>query len=63
MERALTLLSRHTQLLLHHIDSRVVRQLQVINARHDAREVVVRRVRRLARLAYDREHWCESIET
>jgi hypothetical protein len=62
MERPLALLDGDVHLLPHRFQARVVRQLQVVDACHDRRQVVVRRVRRLTRLADNSEHGRERLE-
>lgn len=62
MERPLALLDRCKELLPQIIHVRVVRQLEVIDTRHDAGEIVVRDVWRLARLADHREHGVQLAE-
>lgn len=63
MKGALAFLDGHTKLLLHDVESAVVRHLQVIDASHDTWQVVVRAVRGLAGLADDSEHGRERFET
>jgi len=62
VEGSLALLDSGEELLPHDVDVGVVGQLEVVDARHDAGEVVVRRVGRLARLADHREHWGQALE-
>jgi hypothetical protein len=62
MERALPLTNRHAQLLAQHVYGAVVWHLEVVDARHDGREVVVGCVGWFARLAHDGEHGREALE-
>ncbi len=50
------------QPLAHHIEVGIVRKLQIVDARHNTGQVVVRCIRRLARFANDCEHRCEAFE-
>lgn len=48
------------QFLPHHIAARVARQLEVVDTRHDTRQVVVRLKRRLWLSTNDRERWLQG---
>lgn len=63
MEGSLTLLDCHPQLLLQHLQRTVIRHLQVVDASHDAGQIIVRRERWLRRLAHHGEHRGKSFET
>jgi hypothetical protein len=63
VESALPVTSSHTEPLPQNAHIAVIRHLEVVDARHDGREVVVGCVRRFAGFAYDGEHGCESLET
>lgn len=63
MERSLAFLDRGEKLFLHDLNSRVVWKLQVIHTRHDARKVVVRRIRVLTRFANHSKHGCQRFES
>ena len=62
MESTLAFLDGNEQLGSHHLERAVVGHLEVIDASHDTRQVVVGAVRRLARLADDGEEWRERFE-
>lgn len=59
MEGALSFFDGNVQLLLEDIKRAVVRHLEIVDACHDTRQVVVRRVWGLGGLADDRKHGCE----
>lgn len=63
MEGALTFLNCNTELLAKNLHAAVIGHLEVVDASHDTREIVVRRQRRLARLANHGEHGREILET
>lgn len=62
VESPLALFDGHEELPSQIIDVAVVGQFQVVDARHDAREVVVRRVWCLAGLANHGEHGGQASE-
>jgi hypothetical protein len=62
MECALALSNGNTELLTQDVYGTVIGHLEVVDAGHDGRQVVVGRVWRLTRLAYDREHGREILE-
>jgi hypothetical protein len=62
MERALALVHRGAQFLLQDVHGAVVRHFQVVDARHDRGQIIVRGVWRLAGFAYDCEHGGEVFE-
>ena len=63
MESTLALPNRRIELISHDREGAVIRHLQIIDASHDAGQVIVRRVRWFAGLADDREHGRERFET
>jgi len=62
MKRPLTLLDGHSQFRSKHLQRAVIGQLEIVDAGHDARKVLVRGQRRFCRLANDREHWRQCFE-
>jgi hypothetical protein len=62
MESTLALTDGHAELLAEDVDVTIVGHLEVVDACHDGRKVVIGRKRWLTRLANDREHWCESFK-
>jgi hypothetical protein len=62
MESALALSNGNTELLAQNVYRTVVGHFQIVDAGHDGRQVVVGRVWRFTRLAYDREHGREVLE-
>jgi len=62
MESSLSLLYSDRQPLLEDFEGGVVRKLEVVDAGHNAREVIVRSVRWLARLADHSEKRCQTLE-
>jgi hypothetical protein len=62
MESALTLPDRDAQLLTQNIDGTVVGHLEVVDAGHDGRQIVVGRVWWFAWLANDGEHGRKVLE-
>lgn len=63
MEASHSFLHCDLQFLQHNIFRTVLWQLQVVDARHDARKVIVRLERRLVWLAYHRQWRGEPTET
>lgn len=63
MESPLALLDGHKQPLTQDFDAAVVGQLEIVDASHYARKIVVRRVRGFAGTADNREHWRQALET
>jgi hypothetical protein len=63
MESSLAFVDGETEPLPHNIDATVIWKLEVVDASHDAGEVLVRCVRRLARFADNCEHWGQCFET
>ena len=62
MESALSFSNSSVKPLPHHVQVRVIGQLKVVDTCHDAGQVVVRGVRRLAGLTHDSEHGREALE-
>jgi hypothetical protein len=62
MECALALHDSYPELPAENVDVAVVWHLEIVDTRHDRREVVVRRVWRLAWLAHNGEHGCKVLE-
>lgn len=62
MESALALPDGHTELLAQNVHGAVVWHFEVVDARHDRGQIIVRRVWWLAWLADDREHGREVLE-
>lgn len=62
VESTLTLLNGHIQSLSQNLHAAVVRHLQVVDTRHDAREIVIGRIRGFTRFADHREHRGEALE-
>jgi hypothetical protein len=62
MKSPLPLLKRRRKFLAQNLHRAIIRHLEVIHARHDRRQVVVRRVRRFAGFANDGEHRREVLE-
>lgn len=62
MEGALAFADGHVQSRAHDVQVRVVGELEVVHAGHDAGEVVVRCERWLAGLAHDCEHGSKALE-
>lgn len=62
MESPLALPYSHTKLLAQNLNSAVIRHLQVIDTRHDRRQVVIGSEGWFAGLADNRKHWRESLE-
>jgi hypothetical protein len=63
MESSLAFVHGETKPLPHNIHATVVWELEVVDASHDAGEVVVGCVRWFARFADNCEHWCQCFET
>lgn len=63
VESALAFLNCNIQFLTQYLHATVIGHLEIINARHDAWKVVVRSIRRLARLADHSEHGSKTLET
>lgn len=63
VERVLALGGGQAQLGAHHFRAGVVRQLQVVHARHHRRQVLIRIQGRLQRLAHHRQRWVQRLET
>lgn len=55
VERLLALAGGNQEFLAHDLDAGVIRQFQVVHARHHGRQEVVRVLRRLERLPNDGE--------
>ena len=62
VESPLALPYSHTKLLAQNLNSAVIGHLQVIDARHDRRQVVIGCEGWFAGLAYNCKHWRESLE-
>ena len=62
VECTLSFLDGDGKPLLQDADVAVVGQLEVVHARHDTGEIVIRRVRRLARAANDGEKGSKTLE-
>lgn len=62
METHASLAGGHLQLLAHHIAIRIVRQLQIVDARHHRWQILVRVLVAVHLLAHDRERWRERLE-
>jgi hypothetical protein len=62
VESPLALPYSHAKLLAQNLNSAVIRHLQVIDARHDRRQVVIGCEGWFAGLANNRKHWRESLE-
>jgi hypothetical protein len=62
MESALALTDGHAELLAEDVDVTIVGHLEVVDACHDGRKVVIGCKRWFTGLANDREHWCKSFE-
>src|SRR5690349_8788908 len=62
MESTLALLHGDTQLLTEYLPGAVIRHLEIVDASHDRREVVVGRVWWLCWLADHCKHGCETLE-
>lgn len=63
MEGLLALLGGQQELFFRHFDVRVFGKLEVVDARHDRRKVVVGIVVVLDRLSDDGQWWVEALET
>jgi hypothetical protein len=63
VKSALAFLNCDIQFLAQYLHATVIGHLKIINARHDAWKVVVRSIRRLARLADHSEHGSKTLET
>jgi hypothetical protein len=62
MESALAFLNGDTKLVTQNLYGAVIGHLEVVDAGHDGRQVVVRCVWRLARLADDSKHGREILK-
>ena len=63
MEGALAFFDSRVELLAHDVKICVVGELEVVDACHDTREIVIRRIRWFARLADHREHRRQALES
>ena len=63
MKRPLSFFDSGQEFLLQDLYRRVIRQLDVIRARHNRDQKVIRLVRRLAWLTYYGEHGIEAFES
>jgi len=62
MESSLSFLNGSIHTTSHHVQVGVIGQFEIVNTCHDARQIVVRCVRRFAWLTNHSEHWCKSLE-
>jgi hypothetical protein len=62
VERVLALLGGHVQLGAHHLEGRVLGQLEVVDTRHHRRQEVVRVHVRLERFAHHRQRRVQTFE-
>jgi hypothetical protein len=63
MEGALTFLDGGKEPPPQHLDVSIVGKLEVIDTSHDSGKVIVRGIRRLARLAHHGKHGCQTLKT
>lgn len=63
MERSLTLLDGDVEPFAQDLDVAVVWHLEIVDACHDRRKVIVGGIWWLAGLAHDGKHGCESFKT
>lgn len=62
MESPLTFLCSQGEFLAHNVERAVIRHLQVVDTSHDARQIVIRCVWRLAGFAHHGEHGRKTLE-
>lgn len=63
VESPLPLLDGNIQPVSQDFDVGVIGEFEVVDASHDTGQIVVGRVRRIARPAHDREHRGQTLET